>query len=68
MKKTEFTKLLSDLPENYILEAQAHRTGGRADDRRLFLGAGKTDPGADDPTGSSDAGKRDPLADGDRQQ
>ena len=29
MKKTEFAKLLSDLPENYILEAQAHRTGAR---------------------------------------
>ncbi len=29
MKKTEFAKLLNDLPENYILEAQAHRTGAR---------------------------------------
>ena len=29
MKKTEFARLLSGLPENYILEAQAHRTGAR---------------------------------------
>lgn len=29
MKKTEFAKLLGDLPENYILEAQAHRSGRR---------------------------------------
>ena len=35
---------------------------------RLLLGAGKTDPGADGPAGSSNAGKRNPLADGDRQQ
>ena len=29
MKETEFAKLLGDLPENYILQAQAHRSGGR---------------------------------------
>lgn len=29
MKESEFAKLLGDLPENYILEAQAHRSGRR---------------------------------------